>query len=123
MKYLVLLLLLAASAAYVLWRLRPYIRGARRFIGVVREMRRMQQGVPFQDLPQKAGKKAKKEKKWKKAAQRGEAPAERLVRCAACGTWAPASRAVSLAGGATYCSHACLERAADSPHKARKSAS
>jgi hypothetical protein len=50
-------------------------------------------------------------------------PNERLVRCAACGTWMPASRAVRLHAGATYCSHSCLERAADSTQKARKSAS
>ena len=115
MKYLIVLLLFAAVAGYVFWRLLPYIRGARRLYGALREVRRMQQGgaVEF-DLPKKSkGKKAK----------RKAAAGERLVRCAACGTWTPASHAVSLSGGATYCSHACLERAADSPRQARKSAS
>jgi hypothetical protein len=86
-KYLIVLTLFAVVAFLVYWRLRPYIRGLRRFLGVLREVRRV------------------------------------LRRCAACGTWMPASRAVSLRGGATYCSHACLERAADAPRHARKSAS
>ncbi|HEX6185176.1 MAG TPA: hypothetical protein VFZ44_14930 [Pyrinomonadaceae bacterium] len=114
MKYLVILFLFAAFAAYILWRLRPYIRGARRLIGALREVRRMQGGGVEFNLPKKSkGKKSKR-----KAALN-----ERLVRCASCGTWTPASRAVSLHAGATYCSHACLERAADSPQRARKSAS
>ena len=69
----------------------------------------MREGARPSDLPKRPRRKA--------------AANERLLRCAACGTWMPASRAVSLRAGATYCSHACLERAADSPHKARKSAS
>jgi len=108
-KYLIALALFAAVALLVYWRLRPYIRGVRRFIGVVREMRRMSEGAPS-GLP-------RQEASPKKAA------ADKLLRCAACGTWMPASRAVSLRGGATYCSHACLERAADTPRHARKSAS
>jgi hypothetical protein len=107
-KYLIVLLLFAAVAFLVYWRLRPYIRGLRRFLGVVREMRSMQGGAaPGVSSRQVSPKRAANEK---------------LQRCAACGTWMPASRAVSLRGGATYCSHACLERAADSP-RARKSAS
>lgn len=110
MKYLFVLALFAAVAFLVYWRLRPYIRGARQFFGVVRQMRRMSAGAPdglrqqTQTSPRKAS-------------------GEKLQRCAACGTWMPASRAVSLRGGATYCSHACLERAADTPRRARKSAS
>ena len=118
MKYFIVLILFAAVAGYIFWRLRPYIRGARRLLGALREVRRMQRGgaVEF-DLS--------KESKGKKKARRKAAAAanERLLRCAACGTWTPASRAVSLSAGATYCSHACLERAADSPRQARKSAS
>jgi hypothetical protein len=109
-KYLLVLALFAAVAFLVYWRLRPYIRGLRRFIGVLREVRRMREGAapagfpPQQPAPKKAA-------------------ADKLRRCAACGTWMPASRAVSLRGGATYCSHACLERAADAPRRAHKSAS
>ena len=109
MKYLFLLALLAAVAFFVYWRLRPYIRGLRRLIGVVREVKRVREGARPSDLPRQP----------KRASDRGE----KLLRCAACGTWMPASRAVKLRAGATYCSHACLERAADAPHTTRKSAS
>lgn len=109
MKYLFILGLFAAVAFIVYWRLRPYIRGLRRLLGVVLEMRRMSAGAhPGLSQQQSSPKKAANEK---------------LRRCAACGTWMPASRAVSLRGGATYCSHACLERAADAPRRVRKSAS
>ena len=109
MKYLFILLLFAAVAFLVYRRLRPYVRGLRRFLGVLREVRRVREGAAPAGFPQQPGP--------KKAAN------EKLKRCAACGTWMPASRAVSLRGGATYCSHTCLERAADAPRRARKSAS
>jgi hypothetical protein len=110
LKYLFVLLLFAAVAFLVYWRLRPYIRGLRRFLGVLREVKRMREGAVPSGFPQ--------EKSSPKRAAN-----EKLQRCAACGTWMPASRAVTLRGGATYCSHACLERAADTPSRARKSAS
>lgn len=109
MKYVIILALFAAVAFLIYWRLRPYIRGLRRFLGVLRELRGMRAGVPPRGFPQQSSP--------KKAAN------EQLQRCAACGTWMPASRSVSLRGGATYCSHTCLERAADAPSHARKSAS
>jgi hypothetical protein len=108
-KYLLVLALFAVVAFLVYWRLRPYIRGLRRFIDALREVKRMREGGP-QGFPQQ-------QSSPKKAAN------EKLKRCAACGTWMPASRAVSLRGGATYCSHTCLERAADAPRRVRKSAS
>ena len=110
MKYVLILALFAAVAFLVYWRLRPYIRGVRRFVGVLREVKRMRDGVPPAGFPQQRP-------------SQNKAAGEKLRRCAACGTWMPASRAVSLRAGSTYCSHACLERAADSPRKARKSAS
>lgn len=109
MKYLFVLALFAAVAAYVCWRLLPYIRGARRLFAALREVNRVRGGARPSDLPGQEKRKA--------------VANEKLVRCAACGTWMPASRAVSLRAGATYCSHSCLERAADSPRRARKSAS
>ncbi|MET0648025.1 MAG: hypothetical protein ABW208_15520 [Pyrinomonadaceae bacterium] len=109
MKYVVVLALFAAVAFFVYWRLRPYIRGLRRFLGVLSEVRRMRAGAPQGSPQQQASPK--------------RTANEKLQRCAACGTWMPASRAVSLRGGATYCSHTCLERAADAPPRARKSAS
>ena len=110
MKYLFVLALFVAVAFLVYWRLRPYIRGLRRFLGVLREVRSMRGGGAPGGLP-------RQQSRPKKAAN------EKLQRCAACGTWMPASRAVSLRRGATYCSHTCLERAADAPRHARKSAS
>ncbi len=109
MKYVIALAIFAAVAFLVYWRLRPYIRGLRRFLGVLREVRRVREGAAPGGFPRQASP--------KKAAD------EKLKRCAACGTWMPASRAVRLRAGATYCSHACLERSADSPRTARKSAS
>jgi hypothetical protein len=108
-KYLLILALFAAVAFLIYWRLRPYIRGLRRFLGVLRDVKRMREGAPLGSTQQKASPK--------------KAVNEKLQRCAACGTWMPASRAVSLRGGATYCSHTCLERAADAPRHARKSVS
>ncbi|HYH87382.1 MAG TPA: hypothetical protein VEX60_18155 [Pyrinomonadaceae bacterium] len=109
MKYLFIFALLSLVATLIYWRLRPYIKGVRRFLGVVREMRSMNAGART-DAPSQQ--------------QRKSAPNEKLSRCAACGTWMPASRAVTLrATGATFCSHSCLERSADSTQKARKSAS
>jgi hypothetical protein len=108
-KYLFVLLLFAVVAFIIYWRLRPYIRAARRFLGVVREANRVRTSAAQSDLPRQN--------------RRETAAAEKLARCAACGTWLPASRAVSLRAGTTYCSHACLERAADSSRGARKSAS
>ena len=110
MKYVLILLLLAFAAGLVYWRLRPYVRAVRRFLGVVREAQRMGAPPPPADLPRRE--------------RRPGAAAEKLVRCAACGTWTARSRAVSLrATGVSYCSHACLERAADAPPPAHKSAS
>lgn len=110
MKYLFVLALFAAVAFMVYWRLRPYLRGVRHFLGVLREVNRMRAAargeMPREPAPRR----------------RAAAAADKLVRCAACGTWAASSRAVNL-GGATYCSHTCLERSADSPHTRRKSAS
>lgn len=110
MRYLFVLALFAAVAFMIYWRLRPYLRGVRRFIGVVREVNRMRATtrgeMPREPAPRRAAATA----------------ADKLVRCAACGTWAASSRAVNL-GGATYCSHTCLESSADSTHSRRKSAS
>lgn len=101
MKYLLLILLLAALLALVYWRLRPYIRAARRALKVVGDMRRVARGeAPAADVPTPRAR--------QKAAQ------EKLLRCASCGSWTPASRAVKLRDGVAYCSHACLERAAAS---------
>ena len=111
MKSLLILALFAAVALLVYWRLRPCIRGVRRFVGVLREVKRMRDGAAPAGFPQQ-------QPSPKKAAN------EKLQRCAACGTWMPADRAVTLrATGVSYCSHACLERSADSPRRKAASAS
>lgn len=96
MKYALIFLIFAAVAFLLYWRLRPYIRGVRRFLGVLREVRGMGAGVP----PRASGPDARRTTSGQ--------PVEKLTRCANCGTWVPTSRAVARA----YCSHACLERAA-----------
>ena len=98
MKYLIVAALLAAVFTILYLRLRPYIKMARRVLGVVREARSMSAG---QGMPGGA------------TAARKQATDERLVRCASCGTWLPASRALTLrATSSNFCSHACMERSA-----------
>jgi len=112
-KYLIVLLLLAALLGLVYWRLRPYIMLVRRFLGVVREVNRMRPPSAA-DLPRRGG--------GRPAAAR--TPTEQLVSCAVCGTWVAESRAVTLrATKTTYCSHSCLERAADGPRRLHRTAS
>jgi hypothetical protein len=108
LKYLFVLALFAVVAFALYWRVRPYLRSVSRFLGVLREVNRMRAAART-DLP-------------REPAPRRSAAGEKLLRCASCGTWTAASRAVNL-GSTTYCSHSCLERAADSPHSRRKSAS
>lgn len=95
MKFFIISLLLLVFLALLYFRLRPYIRMARRMFGFVRDVRGMSGSEPAQPL-------------------RPEAIASsKLVRCDACGTWIPASRAVKLRSSlSTYCSHACLETSA-----------
>ena len=95
MKYLIVLGLLAIIFYLILyWRLRPYIATLRRILGIVREMRSMNE-------PREPTRRAA-----------GEA-GERLIRCDACGIWIPSARAIKLRGSASsYCSHTCLESAA-----------
>lgn len=112
MKYALILLLLVAVAGIIYWRLRPYLKMARRVLGVVRDVRRVSTGAGGPGVASRGRSDMKM------------ASTDKLVRCAACGTWLPASRAVTLrASNASYCSHACLERAADSRPPVRKSAS
>jgi hypothetical protein len=114
LKYVFLLGLLALVGGLIYWRLRPYIQLARRIFGAVRDVRRMSpQRESAEGLPRGGSR-----------GREGGRTAEKLVRCAACGTWLPASRAITLRThrNSHYCSHACLERSADAPPR-RKSAS
>ena len=97
MKYLIVALILGALCTIVYLRLRPYLNFARRVLGVIREARGMSAGQGMSA----------------NMAQPGKASGERLVRCASCGTWLPASRALTLrATSSDFCSHACMERSA-----------
>ncbi|HJR08458.1 MAG TPA: hypothetical protein VJ842_14450 [Pyrinomonadaceae bacterium] len=104
MKYLIVAAIVGAILFLLYLRLRPYINAARRVLAVFREARAMSAG---QATPN--------------AARRKRTDAEeRLVRCASCGTWLPASRALTLRStSSTFCSHACLERSAgtESTHR------
>jgi hypothetical protein len=105
LKYLVILLLLLIFWAFILWRLRPYIEMLRRVLGIMKDVRQVGQHDYAEQPARAAGKDGQK-----------------LVRCASCDTWIPASRAVRLrTQSAAYCSHECLERAADAPQRARRS--
>ena len=108
MKYLFALALFALLLGLAYWRARPYIAAARRFLGVLREARRLASDDPA------AG-----------AAPRRRARAgEKLARCSACGTWLPASRALTLRNSPDlYCSTACLSGATDAHATRGKSAS
>jgi hypothetical protein len=107
-KYILILIVLAAAGAFVYWRLRPYIRMVQRFLGVMRDVRSVSESMPS-DIRRR---------------ESVTASSEPLVHCASCGTWLPASRAVKLrASKSSYCSHACLERAADAPRRSHKTAS
>jgi hypothetical protein len=96
LKYLIVALILGALCTIIYLRLRPYLNFARRVLGVVREARGMSAGHTTPD-----------------AMRQKRTGDERLVRCASCGTWFPASRALTLrATSSTFCSHACMERSA-----------
>jgi hypothetical protein len=96
LKYLIVALILGALCTVIYLRLRPYINLARRVLGAVRQARGVSAGGQSPD-----------------EMRRKATVDERLVRCASCGTWLPASRALTLrATKSTFCSHACMERSA-----------
>jgi hypothetical protein len=98
LKYLFIVAVLTLLAMLLYWRLRPYIATARRVLGFVRDMRHMGASDPKDDARNSTGTSGK------------------LVRCQACETWIPATRALVLGrsqSASNYCSHVCLERAAD----------
>ena len=107
MKYLIVVAILGTLLFLLYLRLRPYINAARRVLGVIREARAMS-----------AGQQATDSMRQKKTVD------ERLVRCASCGTWLPASRALMLRStSSTFCSHACMERSAGTESTTRAAGS
>lgn len=99
MKLLIFLIIVGLFLTFLYWRLRPYIAAARRVLGVVRDIRGM-------SAPEHVGSVSR---------STAAVASEKLVRCQSCGTWTPNARAVSLREPSKnyYCSHACLERAAE----------
>lgn len=97
MKLIIILSLLAIFLLLLYLRLRPYIKLTRQMLGIMRGARgNMGQSEAAQPLRPEAA-----------------AAENKLIRCSACGTWIPASRAVKLRSSlAGYCSHACLETSA-----------
>jgi hypothetical protein len=93
LKLLVILGIFAFIVLLIYLRLRPFIRMARQMFTVAGEVRRVVRQQPVSNQTAGAG--------------------DKLVRCENCETWIPAARAVKLrSSNASYCSHACLERAA-----------
>ncbi|HEY0377125.1 MAG TPA: hypothetical protein VGC87_09220 [Pyrinomonadaceae bacterium] len=103
MKLLIVTGILAVLILLIYLRLRPYIRMARQMFGVARQVRQVDRNDGT-------------------SSARNSTASDRLVRCDACATWVPASRALKLrSSSATYCSHACLESRAEGSR--RKAAS
>ena len=93
MNKLIVFGIIAIIFLLIYLRLRPFIRMARQVFGVARDVRRVARNEP---------------------ASSTKTASDKLVRCAACSTWIPASRAIKLRSSNTaYCSHACLEQAAE----------
>jgi hypothetical protein len=96
MKYLFVLALFTLVLALAYRRARPYVAAARRFLNVFRDAQRLASDGHATAAP-----------------RRSTRAGEKLARCASCGIWLPASRALALPNSPDfYCSHACLERAA-----------
>jgi hypothetical protein len=103
LKLLVVTGILAVIFLLIYLRLRPFIRMARQMFGVARDVQGAMRQKPASSSTRAGG------------------ASDKLVRCEACGTWTPFSRAVRLrSSNSSYCSHACLESAAQgsSKHKA-----
>lgn len=99
---LILLSGVGLSAAYL--KLRPYIRAVRQFFKSFREMGeldRQDENAPLKGQSQRSDGK--------------------LIRCASCGIWTPENRVVKLRGNIAYCSHDCLENAAEPQRQKKRS--
>ena len=87
MKYLVVIALVALLLVLLYRRLRPYLKKAREFLITIRQIQKSITTPP---------------------SQRTGAP-EKLLQCVRCGTWVPATRALtSRSGEGSYCSTKCL---------------
>jgi hypothetical protein len=108
MKYLFVLALFLLVVALAYRSARPYIIAARRFLNLFRDAQRLSPDDTA-NAPQRRSS--------------TRAP-EKLARCATCGTWLPASRALVLRTSPDlYCSPDCIAAKADARETRRKSAS
>lgn len=97
LKYLIIGSVLMLLLLLVYSKLHPYIKMLGKFLGTVRSIAN-------------AGPAG--------AARPGRVDGK-LLKCASCGTWVPASRAVGIKSSSAYCSTDCLEKSAAAPrHKA-----
>ena len=95
MKLLFIFGILAVIFLLIYLRLRPFIKMARQMFGVARDVRGAMRQEPVTSSARSSG-------------------GDKLVRCDACATWIPSTRAIRLrSSNASYCSHACLESAAE----------
>src|SRR5882762_3518441 len=101
LKYLLVLALIALLFWLLYRRLRPYIQILRQMIGIVG-------GTLGKNFPQS---------EFGRTTPNAQS---KLVRCAACNTWIPESRALN-SDSSSYCSRACLRKAP--AVKGRKAAS
>ena len=95
MKWIILLVLLAILAAFLIVKFRRHIQSAIYIFKMFRKMRQMSKP----DQP---------EKQLENTAQAGDVP---LVRCTKCGSWLPQNTALKLSKNMFYCSSKCLETA------------
>jgi hypothetical protein len=104
LKYFLILLFISILFILLYRRLRPYIAAAQQMLGIVRGVRRMNSNQASGPL------------------RRASESNQRLTRCASCNTWIPSARALkSSSSDSSYCSRACLERAAQPIRQKRAS--
>ncbi len=94
MKYLILLLIVAALFIWLSWRYRRQIAAARQVWKMLLETnRRINQQNSVKQSPQQ------------------KIPAGKLVRCEKCATWVPKDSALSFGNNTYFCSATCMEKA------------
>lgn len=95
-KFIVLTVLIVFFG-FVYWRLRPYIRLMRNILRTVRGTGREELNAPDRF-----------------SSRARNVSSAKLVRCDSCGMWTAQTKAIQLRSSASfYCSHNCLELAAD----------
>lgn len=102
MKFFILLIIFALVLAFIYARLRPYIRMARRVLGFIRDAKSVGTSQPANSTRSETNE------------------VKKLARCESCGTWVPATNALTLRSGLTFCSNDCLENRSTAESAKRK---